>query len=376
MAKILFLITEDWYFLSHRLLIAERAVKEGFEVAVATRINKNSDNICNHGFKVIPITMKRSDKNIIKEIKALLEIIGIYLREKPDIVHHVAVKPVLYGSFASMLFKNIRCVNAIAGLGYVFSRSDTLKTRLIRKIFLAAYWIAFLPRFSHVIFQNPEDRNMFIKNKIITNKRSVLIPGSGVDITKFRPETEPGGSIIIMLASRMLWDKGIGELVAATKILKSKGFDFKTILVGIPDMENPDSIPVHVLERWHNENIVEWWGFKKNMEKILNLSHIVALPSYREGLPKVLIEAAACGKPLVATDVPGCREIVHHGRNGFLVPLKNEKSLADAMEKLIKDPLLREKMGRASRQMAEKYFTSEIVVNKTINLYKQVLAST
>ena len=371
--KLLFLVTEDWYFLSHRLSIALQARKEGFEVIVATRINKGLNELLSHGFKVVPIRMKRSGRNILGELKTLIEIMGIYLREKPDIAHHVAVKPVLYGSLAALVSKKIKCINAIAGLGFVFSRNDNFRTRLLKKIFLAGYRLAFLSHSSHGIFQNKEDRSFFIKHKILTKKRAVLIPGSGVDISKFSEGPEPEGEIVVMLASRMIWDKGIGELVDATRILKSRGIGFKTVLVGIPDKENPNAVPLKILERWNREKIVEWWGFKKNMPEILRRSHIVVLPSYREGLPKGLIEAASCGKPIIAADVPGCREIVHAGKNGWLVPPQNREILADKMEELIKDSCVRNKMGRYSRQMAAKYFTDKIVINKTMRLYRIVL---
>lgn len=371
--KLLFLVTEDWYFLSHRLSIALQARKEGFEVIVATRVNKGLKELLSHGFKVIPISMKRSGRSIVGELKALIEIMEIYLREKPDIVHHVAVKPVLYGSLAALVSKQIKCINAIAGLGFVFSRNDNFRTKLLKKIFLTAYRLAFLSHSSYGIFQNKEDRSVFIKNKILTEKRAVLIPGSGVDILKFRAEPEPEGDIVVMLASRMIWDKGIGELVDATRILKSRGINFKTVLVGTPDIENPNAVPLKILEQWNREKIVEWWGFKNNMPEILGQSHIIVLPSYREGLPKGLIEAASCGKPIVAADVPGCREIVLSGKNGWLVPPQNRGILADKIEELINNPGLRKKMGEYSRQLATQYFTEKIVIEKTMQLYKIVL---
>lgn len=371
--KLLFLVTEDWYFLSHRLSIALQARKEGFEVIVATRVNKGLKELLSHGFKVIPISMKRSGRSIVGELKALIEIMEIYLREKPDIVHHVAVKPVLYGSLAALVSKQIKCINAIAGLGFVFSRNDNFRTKLLKKIFLTAYRLAFLSHSSYGIFQNKEDRSVFIKNKILTEKRAVLIPGSGVDILKFRAEPEPEGDIVVMLASRMIWDKGIGELVDATRILKSRGINFKTVLVGTPDIENPNAVPLKILEQWNREKIVEWWGFKNNMPEILGQSHIIVLPSYREGLPKGLIEAASCGKPIVAADVPGCREIVLPGKNGWLVPPQNRGILADKIEELINNPGLRKKMGEYSRQLATQYFTEKIVIEKTMQLYKIVL---
>jgi len=207
---------------------------------------------------------------------------------------------------------------------------------------------------------------------IINKKRTVLIRGSGVNLSDFNISDEPDGRITIMLASRMLWDKGIGELIEATKVLKSKKIDFRTILVGKPDTENPRSIPENILKTWHAKGIIEWWGYKENIPQILSKAHIIALPSYREGIPKGLLEAAACGKPIVTTDVVGCREVVKHLENGFLVKVKDVESLSHALEEMIKDSGLRQKMGAKGRILVEKHFSEQVVVEKTMELYRQM----
>lgn len=370
--KIIFLVTEDWYFWSHRLPIARAAKVAGFDVVVVTRVDKHRVRIENEGFRIIPVKLKRQGRNILQEIKSILQIVNIYHKERPDLVHHVAMKPILYGTLAAILNKIPHVINAYAGLGFLFI-SKKWKARLLKPIFLAIYKVLFLIKPVYAIFQNPEDLLFFINSGIINKKRTVLIRGSGVNLSDFKVTDEPEGRITIMLASRMLWDKGIGELIEATKVLKFKKIDFRTILVGKPDNENPRSIPEKVLKTWHDKGIIEWWGYQEHMPQILSKAHIIALPSYREGVPKGLLEAAACGKPIVATDVVGCREIVKHLENGFLVQVKDVKSLSKALEVMIKDSGLRQKMGAKGRRLVEKYFSEQVVVEKTMELYRQMI---
>jgi len=201
-----------------------------------------------------------------------------------------------------------------------------------------------------------------------------IVRGSGVDVKKFIPAEESTGVPIVMLASRMLWDKGVGEFIEAAKILKQEGVEARFVLVGDSDPENPASIPNAQLSEWHELGIVEWWGERGNMHEMLTQAHIVCLPSYREGLPKVLLEAASCGKPIIATDVPGCREIVHNGENGILVPLKDSSSLASAMKELINNPEKRKIIGINGRRLVENEFSEEIVVSQTLKVYQELLA--
>ncbi len=369
--RILFFITEDWYFWSHRLPIARAARDAGFEVLIATRVGQHKERIEKEGFRLIPIGLKRKNKNIIKEIYSILEIIRIYRKEKPDIVHHVAIKPILYGSLAAWLTGVPNVVNAVTGLGFIFIKKGWLASA-IRKLIVFIYHLAFLSKNTFAIFQNPEDLKLFVDLHIVKNDRAVLIRGSGVDIARFLNLPEPVGVPVIMLASRMLWDKGIKELVDATGQLHNNGVKCRTVLVGIPDPENPASIPEHVLRDWHAEGIVEWWGYRSDIAEVFAKSNIAVLPSYREGLPKVLLEAASCGRSIVATDVPGCREIVCHNENGLLVPPHDSKSLADALKVLIGDPELRATMGARGRKIVESEFSEEIVVKQTMEVYERI----
>lgn len=370
--KTIYFITEDWYFWSHRLPIARASRDAGNEVIVVTRVNKHQERIESEGFRVIPIKLKRQGKNIFKELGSLLEIIRIYRKEKPDVVHHVAVKPVIYGSVAGMITRVPFIVNSLAGLGYIFLNKG-FKASFVRQIFILIYKIIFYPKSTVGLFQNPEDQELFISLGILNKKRSELIKGSGVDISLFSVTPVYRGLITIILAGRMLWDKGIGELVEAAKILYFKGSKFRIVLVGKPDKENPKTISKGILQGWHDEGVVEWWGYQENMVDVLSKAHIAVLPSYREGVPKFLIEAAACGRPIVATDVPGCREIVRDGQNGLLVPSHDAKSLADALEILINDSDLRKSMGERGREIVEEEFSEEIVVSKTMELYRKLI---
>lgn len=371
--RILFFITEDWYFWSHRLPIARAVRDTGFEVLIATRVDQHKERIEKEGFKLIPIHLVRRNKNIFRGIFNTLEIIKIYRREKPDIVHHVAMKPILYGSWAARIAGIPAVVNALAGLGFIFV-AQGCKTSILRRLVIFAYRSAFSAKNTIGIFQNLDDLKLFVDGGVVKSEKAVLIRGSGVDTSRFVHFPEPAGIPIIVLASRMLWDKGVGEFVDATRILNKDGIKCRMILVGNPDPENPASIPEKTLRRWHFEGIVEWWGHREDIPEVFAKSNIVVLPSYREGLPKVLLESASCGRAIVATNVPGCREIVHHNENGLLVPPHDSKALADALKVLIKDPELRAKMGARGREIVEAEFSEEIVVKQTMEVYERLLS--
>lgn len=372
--KLLFLVTEDWYFCSHRLEIAREARKRGFEVLVATRVDRHGEQIKSEGFKLIPLQMQRRSTNPLNELASVRELLSIYRREKPDIVHHVAMKPVLYGSLAAWITNVPHVVNALAGLGYVFI-SQQLKARILRPAIRAAFGFLLNRGGSRLILQNPDDCTMFIRSHLVDSERIRLIRGSGVDIGMYHPVPEPTGSPVVILASRMLWDKGVGEFVAAAKLLKSRGVDGRFALVGDSDPHNPAAIPEEQLADWLHEGTVEWWGRRNDMPVVLAHSHIVCLPSYREGLPKVLLEAASCGRPIVTTDATGCREVVLQGENGFLVPVHSIVELADALQLLIENPELRVTMGMRGREIVVHEFAVEKIVEQTLAVYEELIKS-
>ena len=364
--KLLFVVTEDWYFVSHRLQLAIAASEAGYEVVVATRMAKHADIIQKAGIRLIPFELSRRAGNPMLEFWALVK---LYRREKPDIVHHVALKLVLYGALA-VRFTNISAqVNAVTGLGWLYMSNNPI-VRFGRP--LMTWFLARLLNSPNrrVIVQNPDDEELLTKAGVLQS-RIRMVQGAGVDTDKFLPTSELKDPVCVLLAARLLWDKGVGEFVDAARVLKQKVSNVRFVLVGNPDIDNPASILEETIRAWEKENIVEWWGYQKEMVPIFQSTHIVCLPSYREGLPKVLIEAASCGLPIVSTDVPGCREIVRDDFNGILVPKGDSFSLSNALLRLIEDPDLRAKMGKRSRELVLDKFSSKHVIAKTLNIYKE-----
>jgi len=350
--------------------IAREAQKQGYEVIVATRVDRHGKYITDEGFRLIPLKMKRRSTNLLNEIAAIIQLIYIYRREKPDIVHHVAMKPVLYGSLAARFSVVPGVVNALAGLGYVFT-SDKMMARFLRLTISSAFRVLLNIHNSRLIMQNSDDRALFIRERFINKERIRLIRGSGVDTAVFSPRPEPPGIPVVMLASRMLWDKGIKEFVEAARQLKTHGVIARFVLVGDTDPDNPSAIQKEQLASWHSEGVIEWWGQCYDMPVVLAQAHCVCLPSYREGLPKVLLEAASIGRPIVTADTPGCREIVRNGENGFLVSVRSTDKVADAIQKLIQNPELRKKMGSCGHKIVVDEFAIEKVVSETMAVYKE-----
>jgi glycosyltransferase involved in cell wall biosynthesis len=372
--KILFLVTEDWYFLSHRLALAQALRHAGYRVIIATRVNKYGDSIREKGFTLIPIKLRRKSKNLFHEISALIDLIKIYRKEKPDLVHHVATKPILYGSLAAKLTRVPAVVNALAGLGLIFVAKGW-RAYTLKKCVCIAYGFIFRSKRLRVTFQNPDDLAVFIDKGIVSKEKTVLIKGSGVDTSIFKTTPEVEGLPVVVLASRMLWAKGIQEFVDAVRILSDSGVKARFALVGKSDPANPSAIPTDQLQSWNEGGVVEWWGHKSDMPGVFGQSHIVCLPSsYGEGVPKVLIEAAACGRAIVTTNTPGCREIVRHGENGLLIPVRDSKALADALRTLIENPDMRARMGARGREIAVAEFSEEKVIEQTLFVYGELLS--
>lgn len=370
--KLLYLVTEDWYFCSHRLPIARAAREAGAEIAVATRVGDQGERIEAEGFRLIPIFLRRRSRNPLREARAILEIVRIYRRERPDLVHHVALKPTLYGALAATLTGVPAVINALTGLGFVFI-SPGWSARILRPLVRGFLRLVLNRPASRLILQNPDDKGLLEGAGVIAPERVVLIPGSGVDTARFAPAPEPPGTPVAVLVSRMLWDKGVGETVAAARMLRDRGVPLRVVLVGDPDPENPASVPLEQLRRWQAEGAVEWRGHVDDVAAVLREAHIAVLPSYREGLPKSLLEAAAAGRPIVASDVPGCREIARHGENGLLVPVRDARALAAALERLAGDGELRRRLGRRGREMVEEGYSEAAVVARTLALYRAML---
>jgi glycosyltransferase involved in cell wall biosynthesis len=367
--RVLIVVNVEWFFLSHRLPIALGLKRAGCEVEVAASVEQDRGaDIEAHGFPFTRLTLSRGSTNPLRELVIIWNLYRLYRQKRPDVVHHVAVKPVLYGSLAARLARLPAVVNAVPGLGYLFTGAGVK-----RKLATLAYRVCCLSSRNHFIFQNPEDRDGFIAAGIATADQTVLIRGSGVDIEKFRPSPEPDGVPLALMPSRMLWDKGIAELIEAARLLRARGRACRIVLAGAPDLQNPRTVRPEELRGWEREGLVEWWDHQHDMASVFQHSTFVVLPSYREGVPKALLEACASGRAIVTTDVPGCREVVRHGENGLLVPARDGRALADAMEELASNPARRHQMGQAGRAMALAHFSETAVVDATLSLYRDIL---
>lgn len=370
--RLLFVITEDWFFTSHFVERAVAAKQAGYEVAVATRVRLHGEQISNSGIEIFPIEFSRRGLNPITEIRTAWRLRHIVRKFAPDVIHNIALKPVVVGTLGERLAGHRRIVNAPVGMGYLFSSQDRRAT-LLRPVFLFILRRFLNPVGSQVIIENPDDYSSLIDQKMVRPDSLTLIKGAGVNTKLFVFMPEPAEPVVVTLVARMLRDKGIAEFVeAAALIQKSRpGTIFQ--LIGMPDEGNPTSFSLAQLEDWVNSGVVNWLGHQDNIAKHLAKSHIICLPSYREGLPKSLIEAVACGRPIVATDVPGCREVVSHGINGLLVQPRDSHALADALMILISDKSLRERMGLLGRERAENEFSSEIIISQTLCVYESML---
>ncbi|CCG40528.1 glycosyltransferase family 4 protein [Magnetospirillum molischianum] len=371
--KILYVVTEDWYFCSHRLPTARAARDLGYEVVVATHVGTHADAIRSEGFRVVPLPPMRGAKGLRGHLATLLGLAALYRREKPDIVHHIALVPTFFGSVAVLLAGIGHSVSTMTGLGLVFT-SDRPKVRLLRAVVKPVLRLVLSLQRHDMIFQNHDDRDFFIREKIVPKPRAHLIPGSGVDTEVFHPSPEPDGIVTAAFVGRMLRPKGVLDIVAAARLLRQQGAKVRIVLVGTPDNLNPESLSEDDLKGWQAEGLLEWWGFRNDIATIWSQAHIALLPSYREGFPKSLLEAAACGRPMIASDVPGCREIVRPGTTGLLVPLRDGAALAEAIRTLAENTALRRRMGIAARAQVEAEFSNKQIAAQMQSLYRHHLA--
>lgn len=366
--KLLFVVTEDWYFVSHRLALAVAAKQIGYDVAVATRAGAAVETIERAGIRLIPFNLSRRSGNPFLEIRALVH---LYREECPDIVHHVALKPIVYGAISAWLTRVPAQVNALAGLGWFFT-SARGAVRFLRPVVRKVLATLLKVRGSVTIVQNHDDRKVLLCANV-PEACIRLIRGAGVDTNRYYPVPLHSGPVMVVFASRMIWNKGAGQFVEAARLLTEAGVKARFVLVGDPDPDNPAAISEHTLRGWHGQNGVEWWGRYTDMPAVFHAAHIMCLPSYYgEGVPLVLLEAAASGLPIVTTDAPGCREIVHDGENGFLVPVRNVHALAQALRCLIDDADLRATMGQRGREIVVKEFSQEQVIRETLAVYREL----
>ena len=371
MKKLLYFVTEDWYFVSHRLQLALMAQQHGYQILVVTRCKEHVQILTEAGFTVIHFATSRRSLNPIVLMSESIALAKLYRALKPSIVHHVALRPVIVGAIAARLAGISTVISAITGMGFLFVEG---KRAPIAQSIL--FWL--FPKLlgkGLIIVQNEDDQQLLLRAKIEAS-RIRLIPGAGVDAVKYCPQKdirEDDKSMVVMMASRLLWDKGVREFVQAARILRRPNLRF--VMVGEPDLANPAAVATKDLAEWVNEGAIEHWGHRDDMHNVLVKAQIVCLPSYREGFPKVLLEAMACGLPCVTTDVPGCRAAVRDGDNGLLVRVRDAASLAIAIEKLVCDANLRVRMGQRGRARVLSEFSQERIIEATLTAYSECLAT-
>ena len=372
--RILILVNVDWFFISHRLPIAIAAKSKGYEVHIACGFTKHYDYLKSLGFVLHPIKLQRSGTSLLEEYSLFRQIKKLIRNVKPDVLHLVTIKPSIYGGLASRNQKSaegrpLKRVVAISGLGYIFTATGVFSS--IRKLIISTvYRLALNRKNTKVIFQNPTDVETFVKQGIIKKEQSVLIRGSGVDLMQYAVVNEPEGTPVVAFVARLLISKGILEFVDAAKLAKTKGLNARYVLVGDFD-DNPESITKEQLTEWIDKGIVEYWGYSSNIAATIAKTNIMVLPSYREGLPKSLIEAAACGRAVVTTDVPGCRDAIVPNQTGLLVPVRDSVALFEAIERLLKDEALRKLFAENGREWAESVFDINDVIQRHLDLYAE-----
>jgi len=371
-----FIVNDDKYFLSHRLPIGLELLKRGFKVHVIVGACNEKEKLKELGFIPHLIKISRKGKNPFRELAVLFQMIRVLKEIKPTTVHLVNIKPYLYGGIAARLTGVPNTVSAVAGLGGLFVPKSK-KAKTLQILLKPLYKLAFNHPNQKVIFQNTYDRELLQSWIGLEPSKTVLIKGSGADISLYPFKPEPiNNPPVISLASRLLRDKGVIELVEAAKLLKKEGIKVTIQIIGEPDLENSNSLTQEELQNWHDTGLINYLGYRTDIAKLFSLSNIISLPSYYgEGLPKVLIEAAACGRAVITTDHPGCRDAIIKDKTGLLVPVKNSQALAKAIKKLIQQPQLRSEMGKAGRELAKQEFAIEKIVEQHLSVYEELSTS-
>ena len=363
----------DWFFISHRLCIAQEAVKQGWTVIVAAENTGRSCEIESEGIQFVDFQFSRSGTNPMEELKTLFDFYKLYKKFQPDVIHHITLKPVIYGSFIAKIIGVKGILNAISGLGYNFTEG---RAGIVTKIMIKIMKFGFSSSNVSVIFQNQEDY-LELKNLNVLDIDNCVnfIKGSGVNLDIFYPqESLDCEKLKVLLPTRLLWDKGVEEVRLASDLLKAE-FDKKIVFIiaGLADEKNKAGVPSSYLNDWQDGEYVKWIGYQKDMVSIYRDADIVILPSYREGMPKTLLEACAMGKPIITTDAIGCKECVDEGVNGYKIPVKSSVNLAEAIVKLFDSKEIRSEMGKQSRLKAIKEFDQKDVVCKHLELYENLI---
>ncbi|MBP7064063.1 glycosyltransferase family 4 protein [Ferrovibrio sp.] len=375
--RLLIIVHEALFFATHRLPVGRAMLARGWEVHVAAPPDADmAARLQAEGFILHPIPLARGGQNPLAEFRLMLALLALLRRLRPMLVHHVSMKPVIWGGMASRLAGVKAAVHAITGLGFVFIRQD-LKARLLRAVIRRLYRFALGHPNGRAIFQNPDDLALFQANAMVRPGRWCMIKGCGVDMAAFPARPEPSehshGAPVVMFPARLLGDKGVNEFATAAAELRAEGVAARFVLVGRRDPDNPTDIGEARLKQWVDSGLMEYWGFSTDMAATLAQADLIVMPSYREGLPRGLIEAAATQRAIITADVPGCREVVRHEQNGLLVPVQDAAATAAAMRRLILDADLRRALGRRGRAIAEAEFSVEHFVSESLKAYDAVL---
>ena len=371
-SRLLFLVNSSSYFLSHRLGIAIEAKKQGYEVHIASPEDGCEDTFKIKGLIHHKLPISRTSINIFSEIKAFLNIYFLIKKINPDLLHLITIKPVIYGGIISRLIQIKGVVSAVPGLGYVYI-SKGIRAAILRFFINYFYKVSFSKKSLKIIFQNKDDMNKLRLAVGFDPIKSVIIKGSGVDLDEFKSTPLPEGRPVISMISRLQEDKGVKEFARAAQMIKERKIEADFWLIGDTDSSYPSPILIEDLQEWENKGFLSVLGYRKDINILIGNSNIIVLPSYREGLPKVLLEAAACGRPVITTDVPGCRAAIEEGKTGLLVPPRDSSSLADKIEYLLGNKELLKKMGNAGRKLAEENFSLDKVVSAHLKIYSSLI---
>lgn len=369
---LMFVVNVDWFFLSHRLPVALEAQRQGYQVHIATGLTDQLVELKRHGLRVHPLVLHRSSLGLINALRTMLQLWRVFKAVKPDVVHLVTIKPVLLGGLIARLAGVPSVVSAVSGLGFVYVARGA-RAVLRRSLVGVLYRVALGHPNQKVIFQNVDDLHSLAKVTHLPDTKVAMIRGSGVDLTSYVHLPLPVGVPVVVLAARLLADKGVSEFVQAARLLKHRGCKARFVLIGTVDAANPSSFTKAEVSKWVAESLVEWLGYRSDMPHVLSGASLVVLPSYREGLPKILVEAAACGRAVVTTDVPGCRDAIEPGVTGVLVPVRNSLLLADAIETLLNNPDRCRAMGEAGRKLAEDAFDIRQIVAAHMQIYDELM---
>ncbi len=372
-AKLLFVINSPDFFLSHRLQLAVSAREQGYEVHVATGQGKATEEIKQLGFAQHNLPLTRSGLNPFAEFRCFWSLYRLFLSLRPDLVHLVTIKPILYGGLLAHLLRIKGLVVAVSGLGSVFTEKPGA-SQLVLRLVKFLYRLALRHESLTVIFQNPDDKEVLVSIGAVQEEKCVIIRGSGVNLNDYPVTPEPRDQFVVTMAARLLEEKGVYEFVEAAQILSRRGVDCSFWLAGERDPGNPSSIKAKDIESWHKSGLIELLGHRTDIPEVFANSNLVVLPSYREGLPKVLIEAAACGRAVVTTNVPGCRYAIEANVTGLLVLVRDADALANAIERLAYDKVLRSSMGAAGRRLAEQSFSISTVVKHHLEIYDHLMS--